>query len=94
MQRRTLDELTDPNGPVLLTLMNQFADVTGGLARHLRDQHGIGSVLLHVGELPDPRVYDLSPDDFLETIDYQQIMGPRPVEQLPSYHDLQQQRPG
>ena len=71
-------------GPVLFTLLTQFTDLTGGMARHLRDVHGMSSALMHVGPLPDPKVYDLDASDFLETIDYQPVLAPRSEADMPS----------
>ncbi len=66
--------------PIVFTLLNQFVDLIGGCARTLRSEHGIGSILLHTGGLPNPNVYDLKPADFDQTIDYVQELQPRPID--------------
>ena len=75
-------------GPVLFVLINQFTDVIGGIARHLRDSLGASAVLLHTVPLPNSQTYDLSPSDFVETIDCQPVLVPRPRTKLPPLPDL------
>jgi hypothetical protein len=77
-----------PEGPVLFTLIHQFTDVIGGLARHLRDSCGVDSALAYIGPLPNSAVYHLSPSDFAELVDYGPVMMARRRDELPPISEL------
>jgi hypothetical protein len=79
---------TADRGPVLFTLINQFTDVFGGLARHLRDSRGVTSVLVHMGPLPDRATSDLSPANFVEIVDGQAVLLPPPRDEIPPVAEL------
>lgn len=73
----------NPEGPVLFTLVSQFADVFGGMARELK-RGGRSVAMLYTGGLPDSSIYDFAASDFDELINYEQVLKPTPRAELPS----------
>jgi len=77
---------------IVFKAQSQYSDLFGAMARMLRDEAGIASVLVYVGRhrLPDPKVYDVRPDDFVEMVDFNQHIAPRDPSERPSAAELAQ----
>lgn len=75
---------------IVFQMINQYADLLSDLAAELRDEHNIDSILVYRGRfgLPDPAVYQFASENFVDLIDVESSLTPRPATDIPATQAL------
>lgn len=84
---------TQPERYVFVWRTNSWAGFQTQLARTLKERYGIKSVLFRYAATggPSTKLFEFDPEDFAEIVDLDQEMTPRPVADLPSAQEIDDQ---